>query len=394
MKKFYFYAVGALMLPFLASCGDDKEDSGYTGVNQIYLSAENPVVEETESTPLTVNVDLTTAYAQKVTLNFEILNDEKEIIRLENNPVTIPAGSKSATFQVISNQKELLTEDTYFEIGISTFPLNNMKLNSSLRVRVKPNLQIPELTESQKVLIEGYKSKYGIDLTNWLGAVTYHTKVESPASEYLPPFAKPFTREFDGKTIITLSDQSTEELPVLKMVNDPMGLTEYLAWVLRKETIENNEFWYGEHASPAYAQIMELLSWNKANPGTFTMSLDGLKLKNISDGTATVDFLPVSVPDVRTIIPFEYTFSPWELQKKMIKEGNQIAVDLEKTDGTANPAHYLQVSDVAKDELENGTFASPVGKIDFKAKKLTFLFVFDHAYAGGYNRATVMYEKK
>jgi len=163
---------------------------------------------------------------------------------------------------------------------------------------------------------------------------------------------------------------------------------------LRKETIENDEFWYGEYASPAYAQIMELLNWNKANPGTFTMSLDGIKLKNISDGTATVDFLPVSVPDVRTIIPFEYVFSPWELQKKLIKEGNQIAIDLEEADGTANPAHYLQASDVAIDELEDGTFMPPVGKIDFKAKKLTFQFVFDHAYAGGYNRANVVYEKK
>lgn len=394
MKKFYVYAMGALILPFLASCGDDKEDSGYTGVNQIYLSAENPVVEETEATPLTVNVDLTKACEQNITLNFEILNDEKEILRLESNPVTIPAGSKSAIFQVVSNQKELLTEDTYFEIGISTFPLDNMKLNASLRVRVKPNPQIPELTEAQKILIEGYKSKYGIDLTDWLGAVTYHTKVESPASDYLPPFAEPFTKDFDGKTIITLSDQSTEELPVLKMVDDPMGLTEYLAWVLRKETIENDEFWYGEYASPAYAQIMELLNWNKANPGTFTMSLDGIKLKNISDGTATVDFLPVSVPDVRTIIPFEYVFSPWELQKKLIKEGNQIAIDLEEADGTANPAYYLQASDVAIDELEDGTFMPPVGKIDFKAKKLTFQFVFDHAYAGGYNRANVVYEKK
>ena len=82
MKKFYVYAMGALILPFLASCGDDKEDSGYTGVNLIYLSAENPVVEETEATPLTVNVDLTKACEQNITLNFEILNDEKEILRL------------------------------------------------------------------------------------------------------------------------------------------------------------------------------------------------------------------------------------------------------------------------------------------------------------------------
>lgn len=39
-----------------------------------------------------------------------------------------------------------------------------------------------------------------------------------------------------------------------------MGLTEYLAWVLRKETVENTEFWYGEYAGPSYAMIMNLLN--------------------------------------------------------------------------------------------------------------------------------------
>ena len=91
---------------------------------------------------------------------------------------------------------------------------------------------------------------------------------------------------------------------------------------------------------------------------------------------------------------FEYVIQPVGAQKT-IKEGNQIAIDLEEADGTANPAHYLQASDVAIDELEDGTFMPPVGKkLISKQKKLTFQFVFDHAYAGGYNRANVVYEKK
>ena len=37
MKKFYVYAMGALILPFLASCGDDKEDSGYRSESDLFV---------------------------------------------------------------------------------------------------------------------------------------------------------------------------------------------------------------------------------------------------------------------------------------------------------------------------------------------------------------------
>ena len=398
MNKFFVYAMGAFMVPFLASCGDDNNDNGYTGVNQIYLSAENPVIEETGNTPLTVNVDLTTACEQSVTLNFEILNNEKEVLKLENNPVTIPAGSKTATFRVVSNQKELLVEDTYFEIGISALPLENMKLNSTLRVRVKPNPQIPELTEAQKVLIEGYKTKYGIDLNDWLGIVSCHTEVISPANGSTTPFAAEFTKKYDGKTIMTLSEQSTSEVPVLKMLDNPMGLTEYMAWVLRQETVDNDEFWYGEFVGENFPMIMNLLNWNKTNPGTLTMSLNGVKLTAISDGKADIDFLGIKTDaygDELTVVPFEYVFSPWELQKKLIAEGNQDAIDLESTDGTSNPEHYFMLTAADEDGWDDAdNFVEPVGKIDFKAKKMTFQFVIDHYLAGGYTRVTVAYEKK
>lgn len=79
-------------MPFLASCGDD-EDKTYTGENQVYLSAENPVIEESEATPLVVNVDLTSSYGQDITLDFKVTDDSHEILKLVDNPVTIPAGS-------------------------------------------------------------------------------------------------------------------------------------------------------------------------------------------------------------------------------------------------------------------------------------------------------------
>ena len=58
---------------------------------------------------------------------------------------------------------------------------------------------------------------------------------------------------------------------------------------------------------------MNLLNWNRENPGTLTMSLDNLRLKELSDGTADVEFIGIktnvygeSVP----VVPFEFVFTP------------------------------------------------------------------------------------
>ena len=82
MKKVFIYAMGGIILPFLASCGDDKNETKYEGVNKIYLSAQDPVIEEMEDTPLTVSVDLTSACEQDMSFNFKILNDEDGILKL------------------------------------------------------------------------------------------------------------------------------------------------------------------------------------------------------------------------------------------------------------------------------------------------------------------------
>ena len=144
MKKLFIYAVGICLLPAFTSCKDDREENKYTGINKIYLSAETPVITESENIPLTVNVDLTLTCEQDLVLNFELPDDKNGVLKLENNPVTIKAGKRSATFEVVSNQKNLLTEDTYFQVGISQFPTDNLMLNETLQVRVKPNPKIPE----------------------------------------------------------------------------------------------------------------------------------------------------------------------------------------------------------------------------------------------------------
>ena len=396
MDKLAYYLIGILFFSLLTSCTEER-DYSYHGLNKVYLTVDgDPVLSEVGDEKVTVRVDLTIPTEKDVVLQFNLVNDTKGVLKIENNPVTVKAGERTATVLVSSNKKEILNQDTYFEIGMTPLPEERILLNEGVKIRVKPSPKIPPLTDEQKALIEGYKQKFGFDLNEWLGLIKVHTMIQSPENGSTAPFVKAFTKEVDGKTIITLSELSTTDMPVLKMIDNPMGLTEYCNWVLRQETVENYENWYGENANPNYAQIMSLLTWNKESEETFQMAFDELKLTNCKKEEAGIDFVKETQEgdDTKSWLPITFFFTPWERQLKLIKEGNQTAVDLEDADGTANPAYYLMLSNVKSDDFgETNNFIDPLGKISFKDGKMTFQFVIDHSSAGGYSRVYVEYTK-
>ncbi len=382
------------------SCASDEANNEYEGVNRVYLTiiGEKLRLEEEKDTPLTIEVEMTNALKEDLELTFAVLNDEKGVIRLENNPVTIQTGETKGRFTVRSNCKGILTQDAHFRIGFQQLPAG-MQLDQELLLLVEPDPAFAELNEAQKTLIASYKAKYGIDLMQWMGLISCHTKVMSPVSERSINFAKAFTKEFDGQTVITLSEKATEEQPVLKMTNNPLGLNPYMEWVLQRETVFNDEYWFAPGSSPAYAAITELLKWNKQNPGIFSMTLDDIRLIDISEETASFEVLGTkkswSGDDVPTI-PFVYSFSPWEKQKQLIAEGNLVAKELKWADGTSDPDYYLMTYSVLKadDGIDETDFIPAKGKIDFKNRKMTFQFSMSHSLADGYTRVYVTYEKK
>lgn len=383
----------------LSSCSKSDVNNSYEGSNQIYLSilGDNTTLVEGSDTELAIEVTLTKAVAEATTLKFALMNDEQGVVRLIENPVTIEAGKNKGQFKVRSNGKNVLTSDTNFRIGMTEVP-KGMKLSQELLLRVKPNPAVVALTDKQKALIAHYKTKYQIDLMPWIGVVACHTKVMSPADGSTTPFAKAFTKEYNGQTVITLSDKATEDLPILKMTENPLGLTSYMEWVLQQETVFNDEYWHNPDAGPNYKIIMELLGWNKENPGVFTMMLDDIVLKDISKDAANLECKGTKITgggDETATIPFIYNFSPWEKQKKLIAEGNEQAKDLEEADGTANPDHYLMVWSVETNEVGDEAYFIPAGgKIDFKDGKMTFQFSFSHSLASGYTRVYATFEKK
>lgn len=402
MKHLFFWG-GVLLTAAVAStaCNEEKA-TGYSGTNKIYLAAaeNNAVITESSTTPLEVEVTLTSTVETATTLTFRLEDDTQELLSLEGNPVTIAAGEKSATFQVVSNVKNLLTESTYITVGIDAAQLPaGMELAEALRIRVNPNPAVPELTEEQKALLAGYKEKYGVDLTAFLGVMKCQTTLNIPGNGTTNEFSTPKTEEIPGQTVITLSEESTADTPVLKMTDNPMGLTDYLYWVLRQNTVDDDEIWTQQGEDSPNQRLMDCINWTDESNETFNARLDGIKCQNITDSGADLDILGEvenSLGDPMIAVPFEFSFSAWNRQKERLEKGDADMQEIYDMGGYANPTFYLIAYGCSQADAEDCGFSEwheSKGHIDFEKGEMTFEFIFAHAYSGDYTIVNVTYKK-
>ena len=402
MKHLFFWG-GVLLTAAVAStaCNEEKA-TGYSGTNKIYLTAENnnAVIVESDNTPLKVEVTLTSTVETATTLTFRLEDDTQELLSLEGNPVTIAAGEKSASFQVVSNVKNLLTESTYITVGIDAAQLPaGMELAEALRIRVNPNPAVPELTEEQKALLAGYKEKYGVDLTAFLGVMKCQTTLNIPGNGTTNEFSTPKTEEIPGQTVITLSEESTADTPVLKMTDNPMGLTDYLYWVLRQNTVDDDEIWTQQGEDSPNQRLMDCINWTDESNETFNARLDGIKCQNITDSGADLDILGEvenSLGDPMIAVPFEFSFSAWNRQKERLEKGDADMQEIYDMGGYANPTFYLIAYGCSQADAEDCGFSEwheSKGHIDFEKGEMTFEFISAHAYSGDYTIVNVTYKK-
>lgn len=404
MKHLFFWG-GVLLTAAVAmtSCNEEKA-TGYSGTNKIYLTAaeNNAVIVESVTTPLEVEVMLTSTVEEATTLTFRLENDTQKLLSLVGNPVTIAAGEKSATLQVVSNAKLLLKESTNITLGIDAAQVPaGMELAEALRIRVDPAPGLIELTDTQKELIAGYQEKYGFDLNDFLGVMKCETKLDIPGDGSTTEFSTPTTRDITGLTVITLSDESTPDTPVLKMTYNPMGLTNYLYWVLCQDTIDDDEYWTMQGEDNPNQRLMDLIGWTDSSKETFNATLDGIKCQNITSSGADLYFLGEAKSyegtDYETVyspvVPFEYSFSAWDRQKAILETGDADMMDLYIMGGTAEPSYYLFLSPVDINDWGGDYWIESKGHIDFETGKMTFQFVMDHYNAGDYTAVHVTYTK-
>ena len=141
------------------------QDSGYEGTNYIYLSSKAQSIYEGKSTPLVVDVTMTTSLKSDLALDFEIEGREG-VLKLEGTPLTIKAGEKSAKFSVVSNQAELLTEAETFKVKLApdcVLP-EGVAFKGAFSFTVANKETSPLSEKEQKAVIDAYETATGIDL--------------------------------------------------------------------------------------------------------------------------------------------------------------------------------------------------------------------------------------
>lgn len=390
----------------LASCGEDVDTSEKMS-NYVMLTAngESAINEDnTEGIDLTVMMAYT--LDEDVSVDLEITGDSAGAVRLSETTVNLPAGQKTATVKVLSNNANVLgaQEVVYVKIAKCSQPKMLPLDANGIAVTVKPSTVVPELTEEQLELIKGYKENLGIDLTRMMGIVDVKTTITYGNDDKDGENNGEDTKTYTGRSVITLSDKATADKPLLKMVSNPMGMESYMYDRLLRCTTEESEGYFS--GDPISAVLTQAVGYDKSKE-SFSTSLDSIGVS--ADGT--LSFLATQTDEYGgevVKVPFSYEYSVWTRLNEMAAAGQTVEVEegdnkaeysiseLLEQYQTFNPTKYLGNSDEATDAYgaDPSNFVKPTGTYDLKAGIMTFNFSWDYgagSYLYDYVRVNVVY---
>lgn len=391
----------AIAVVSLASCSESA-DSNEQMTNYVTLSVEGEsAMTEDNTEGLVVNVSMAYTLDHDASVQLSLTGDEKEAVKLSSNKVTIPAGKKTASVKVLSNNANVLSIQEVVNVVVSSCSDANMKPmdTKGIALTIKPNAMVPELTAEQLALIKGYKDNLGIDLTKVLGIVDVTTTVTYGNDDKDAENNGNDTRVFNGKSVITLSDKATADKPVLKMISNPMGMESYMYDRLLRCTTEEPDGYFD--ADPINTALLSVVNYNKSTE-SFSAVLDNITLN--TDGTLNF----TAVEDDKTIVPFEYNYSVWTRINEMANAGNTVNVnegstyveysikDLLEQYSTFCPAKYLGNTDITIDAYgaTPSNFVLPSAKYDFNNNTMSFDFAWDYgsgSYLNDYVRIKANY---
>ena len=370
-----FGCILAAMAGFISCEDDNNGNGGYEGVNYIYLTSQNgkTTIYETDEEPLVIDVMLTAALEKDLTLTFALTGTEG-VVSIEGNPVTIKAGEKTGSFNVVSKNANVLEETANYTVALdaSTVLPENVELKESLSFVVTPVIvEEQDPTDEKTALLNAYKESTGIDLTKYIGLVNVSTVItgtDPDSGEPLEP------RTVNGKTLIELSESATAEAPVLNMTTNARGIEDYMYQILRSVTVDNDDYWYGEYTMPCYATLMTALNWNKTSEEVFSMSLDGITF----GAEGAIEFLGQGLNQYEeeiTIVPFDYSFTAYDRELAAIESGDfNPSEDPDwMYDATANPYYHLNCDDITEDWYEmDGNWIEASASVSETALTFTF----------------------
>lgn len=400
MKKVTSIILSLLAVFAFVACSNDDTVAPAMS-NGVQMTADKASIAIDDDAAITVNVLLANTLTADATITLSLSGNDDNVATLDPETVTMHAGEKTASFKVVPNKDAKIIDNRVITVN-ATFSNANMKLSGEpLQLTITPSSSMPELTAEQKALIQGYKEKYNIDLVKVLGKVKVNTTVtfnEDDKETYNNGSA---TRAIEGYTVITLSQYATADQPVLKMVSNPMGVTDFNYELFRKVTVDNTEYFL---ASPYSAAAVQASGYDFANE-TFTCVLDSIVL-NPADGTLSFTATRQNAyGDNLVTVPFQYGFTAWDRLWAKAQAGEEAEVnngdagkemvaltDIIEMGGSLNPATYLFCTGIDADGWNNeANYATPAGHIDFATGKMTFTYPWDFTNASGYEIVKAVY---
>lgn len=402
MRKLGLMFVALLSaMAVLTSCGDDDNNTTASQSNGVQMTVSgNASITEDDTNGVTIDVMLAYAPNSEQTITLSLSGNDGDIARLEPTTLTIGPGQKTAQFKVFSNNRGKLLACKVVTVSASFSDANMHLYGSAPQVTITPADDAPALTDAQVSLIEGYKAKYGIDLYKVLGKVSVSTTVTFNDEDKATYNDGADTKAYEGATVITLSDLATADTPVLKMTSNPMGLTSFLYEMMRRQTVDDNEYFM---QMPYNAAVMAELGYDAANE-SFEATLDNIVIEPATGNIGFTAIRPNIYDEDITIVPFDYTYSVWERLKAKAEAGQSVTVNDGETQTaytlselindygvTLNPSAYLGTTTIDTNYWESILYTAPTGHVDFAGGKMTFIFPWDFQNASGYELINVSY---
>jgi len=219
----------------ITACSND-DNPNVEMTNGVTLSVVgNASMAEDDTEGINIHVLMAFAPNKDETIEIVMTGNESNIVRIDHNTLHFKAGQKETIVKIQSNAKHMLSTPKTISIKVGKTSNPHIKAaDEGVKITITPDSDMPVLTSKQLQLIEGYKQKYGFDITAMLGKVPVEATVSFNTADKESFFKGESQATFKGFSIITLSEKATEETPILKMIENPMGLTSFFYDILKR----------------------------------------------------------------------------------------------------------------------------------------------------------------
>lgn len=395
MKKIMFALMGVMSL-MLVACGSDDNDGGSSIKNFWTLTKESKTLYDNDTEGVQLTVTLAYTAEDDITLVPTLSGDGEYLsaFELSTSTVVVKKGQKTANFSVRAKENKVISKNGALSVGFQA--LSSLNAGEAVSVSVAPKYEV-ELTEAQMQLIRKWQEAYGIDVRRFIGSLGVESTVtfNTDDKDYYNNGEE--TSVFSDLCPVTISEKATEKDIVLRMEGNALGLRDFLYRMLQAQTSKDEDFWMSNTHN---VDILKAISFDSATE-EFSVSLD-VTVDPKTKSIAFVSSIENPYGDIIANVPFEFSYTAWNRQKKMADEGGKFIMDNGEESAeeitmaeaieqgiTLNPAYYLVNSGIDADqwEAEPSLYVKPTASYDDTL--MTFTFPWDFMNASGYEKVVV-----